>query len=69
MGNTKLATATPAVIRSVIWSIGTTFAILGLIEIIMFARDALPYFVISGIFMVIWAVLEVVRYFSKRDKV
>jgi hypothetical protein len=58
MDNSKPRTATLPVIKSIIWAIAMTFAIIGSIEMSVYGRDGVPYFIIAGIFVALWGLLE-----------
>ena len=58
MDNSKPRTSTLPVIKSIIWAIAMTFAIIGSIEMFVYGRDGVPYFIIAGIFVVLWGLLE-----------
>jgi|GEM_PF-6229649 len=58
MDEPKPHTAAPAVIRSIIWAIGATFAILGAINMFVYVGNSIPYFIIASIFGVMWGILE-----------
>lgn len=56
MNNQKASTGTRSVIKSILWSISTTFVIIGLIEILIFSEDSIGYFITAIIFGVSWII-------------
>ncbi|MFQ5940839.1 MAG: hypothetical protein ACE5KA_03980 [Nitrososphaerales archaeon] len=56
MSNQKTTTGTSSVIKSILLSIGATFAIIGTIEVLVYSGNGFPYFVIGVIFGLIWAI-------------
>lgn len=66
MDNSKPRTATLPVIKSIIWAIAMTFAIIGSIEMFVYGRDGVPYFIIAGIFVALWGLLEAIEILHHR---
>jgi len=67
MSNQKTATATSAVIKAILWSVGATFAILGTIEMLVYSGDSTTYFVIASIFGVIWGLFAAITRTHKKN--
>ena len=69
MKNQKAATGTRSVIKSILWSISTTFVIIGLIEILVFSEDGIGYFITAVIFGVSWIIFtSITRNCEKIDQ-
>lgn len=66
MDNSKPRTATLPVIKSIIWAIAVTFAIIGSIEMFVYGGDEVPYFIIVGIFVALWGLLEAIEILHHR---
>ncbi|MEM2760782.1 MAG: hypothetical protein QXU32_08755 [Nitrososphaerales archaeon] len=67
MERQKTATATPAVIKSVLWSISATFGIIGSIQLLVFSGDSIPYFVVASVFGVLWALFAAITKHPAKD--
>lgn len=68
MSNQKTPSAAPSIIKSILWSVGATFAILGMIEVFAYSGNGISYFIVSIVFGVLWAAFSVVTKKPKRDE-
>jgi hypothetical protein len=68
MDKQKTATATSAVIKSILWSIGAVFAILGTIDMLAYSNDPTAYYIVAIVFGVLWALFAAAIRMRKRKR-
>jgi len=68
MDKQKTTTATSAVIKSIIWSIGAVFAIIGTVDWLAYSNDPTGYYTVAAVFGVLWALFATAIRMRKRKQ-